>query len=131
MHTSDSSSRSARGNAALIHLAFETTLEPAYAQHQQFQFLAHSIELMQSLRQHQYTEPTAVALSTDPQSYRNLAALLEEARIQTARLLAENTDQQQMALIQRIQQTISKCESRAERVVRLTTNPERADTPAP
>lgn len=103
--------RSARGNAVLIDLAFQRTLEPAYASIPTCSFLKEAVRIMRSLR-NGTDSPT---LPLDHQGYSLLADSLDSA-LDDAKTALPHSDK----YTAHIRQTIAKAATRARRLTTFT-----------
>ena len=108
-------SRSARGNAVLIHLECEAVIEPAFANHPGFDHLVPAIQHLASLRTPRPNEPVP-HLSTEPAKYLILADLLQVAQDRTLRQAHPGEDPQAAALRQTVHQTLARAQARARRI---------------
>ena len=112
--------RSARGNAALIHLDFESVLETAFSADSAYDFLLPAIQQMASLRTTN-ADTRFPAISIHPDHHIVLAHLLNQA-LDTAKQLPPaspptgNTQPSWSTVLQ----TITRIQKRALRVADLT-----------
>ena len=104
--------RSVRGNAALIQLECQTSLEPACARHPELDYLIPVLEHVRRLQ----IEGTPV---THPDGYHALAETLATAITSARRTLAAREDVPGAPPHRAMIQILAKCETRARRIVLL------------